>query len=82
MIAIRMLRSCLVDGEGRAEGERVKVSPVAAHEAVAHGWAEFVDPRDAGLARQAFVDEQRALLAKLDPGRWPSGMPTTPWRPQ
>jgi hypothetical protein len=77
---IRMLRSCLVDGEGRAEGEGCKVSLAAAHEAVVNGWAEFVAPRDAELARRAYVAEQVSMLSKLPQHRWPVGWPRTPWR--
>ncbi len=68
-VRIRMLRACLVAGAGRALGEVAEVPLPEAHEAVASGWAEYVNDADADAARAAFVDAQLAALRALDANR-------------
>lgn len=55
-----------IRGVPYAPGERVIVPAAEAHEIVTSGWASYLDPADAAIARKAFDSAQAELLAKLE----------------
>jgi hypothetical protein len=80
-ISIEMSDGRYINGTAHAPGERIKLPPHEAHEIVAYGWAKFLRPGDEVRARQAFIEHERAKLARLQQQPVPRDWPTTPWQP-
>jgi hypothetical protein len=76
-VPVILTRAAYINGDAFPEGATVRMAPVAAWEAVSvEAYARFADPADLERARQAFVEAQRLLLARLNGNRWPNNLNT------